>query len=203
MLDGARLYAITPDAPPDRIEALVGAVLRGGADVVQLRHKTLARGALLTLAERLRALTRTAGAVFIVNDHVDIALLAEADGVHLGDDDLSLAAARRLAGPGLLIGASANTPATARAAVDAGADHLGCGPVFATPIKAAKLAIGPEGVAEVTAAVAIPVFAIGGIDASNLPLLRAAGLRRACVIRALSDAEDPEAAARSLRALLA
>jgi thiamine-phosphate pyrophosphorylase len=203
MLDGARLYAITPDAPPDRIESLVGAVLRGGADVVQLRHKTLARGALLTLAERLRALTRVSGAVFIVNDHVDIALLAEADGVHLGDDDLSLEAARRLAGPGFLIGASANTPGRARAAVAAGADHLGCGPAFATPIKAARPAIGPAGVAAVTAAVAIPVFAIGGIDASNLPFLIAAGLRRVCVIRALSEADDPEAAARSLRALLA
>lgn len=203
MLDGARLYAITPDASPAEIEHLVGAVLRGGADVIQLRHKSLARGALLGLAENLRVLTRTAGAVFIVNDHLDIALLAEADGVHLGDVDLSLGAARRIAGPALLIGASANTPAAARAAVGEGADHLGCGPAFATPIKASKVAIGPLGVAAVTASVDVPVFAIGGIDETNIPSLTAVGVDRVCVIRALSEAADPEAATRSLRALLA
>lgn len=203
MLDGARLYALTPDAPPAKIEQLVGAVLRGGADAVQLRHKTLARGPLLELAERLRTLTAGAGAVFIVNDHLDIALLAEADGVHLGDEDLTPDAARRLAGPRFLIGCSANSPQTARAAVSAGADHLGCGPVFTTPLKVGKAPIGPEGVLAVTAAVSVPVFAIGGLDASNLHLLTAAGLHRACVIRGLSDAADPESAARQLRALLA
>ncbi|HEY8760510.1 MAG TPA: thiamine phosphate synthase [Candidatus Dormibacteraeota bacterium] len=203
MLEAARLYAITPDAEPDAVVSLVGAVLRGGADVVQLRHKALARGVLLDLAGRLAALVHEAGRLFIVNDHLDIALLAEADGVHLGADDLPLEAARRVAGPRFLIGASANTPVLAREAVAAGADYLGAGPAFATSIKLGKAVIGPEGVAAVAAAVEVPVFAIGGIEAGNLGLLLAAGVHRACVIRGLAEAADPEAAARRLRAVLA
>jgi thiamine-phosphate pyrophosphorylase len=203
VLEAARLYAITPDAEPDAVVRLVGAVLRGGADVIQLRHKTIARGALLDLASRLAALVHDAGRLFIVNDHLDIALLAGADGVHLGADDLPLAAARRVAGEGFLIGASANTPKLAREAVAAGADYLGAGPAFATPVKPARAVIGPEGVAAVAAAVGVPVFAIGGVEAANLELLLAAGVHRACVIRGLAEAADPEAAARRLRAALA
>ena len=203
MLEAARLYAITPDAEPDALVRLVGAVLLGGADVVQLRHKTLARGALLGLARRLAAMVHEAGRLFIVNDHLDIALQAGADGVHLGADDLPLTAARRVAGEGFLIGASANTPELARLAVAAGADYLGAGPAFATAVKPGKAVIGPHGVAAVAAAVAVPVFAIGGIEAGNLDLLLAAGVHRACVIRGLAETADPEAAARSLRAALA
>jgi len=203
VLDAARLYAITPDAEPDAVVGLVGAVLRGGADVVQLRHKSLARGTLLDLARRLAAMVHQAGRLFIVNDHLDIALLSSADGVHLGADDLPLEAARRVCGPGFLIGASANTPELARQAVAAGADYLGAGPAFGTSIKPDKAIIGPEGVVAVTAAVEVPVFAIGGVDAANLGLLLAAGVRRACVIRALAQARDPEAAARRLKSALA
>jgi thiamine-phosphate pyrophosphorylase len=203
VLDAARLYAITPDAEPDAVVRLVGAVLRGGADVVQLRHKTLARGALLDLARRLAEAVHGAGRLFIVNDHLDIALLAGADGVHLGANDLPLEAARRVSGTGFLIGASANTPALAREAVAAGADYLGAGPAFATAVKPEKAVIGPEGVAAVAAAVAVPVFAIGGVEAANLDQLLAAGVHRACVIRGLAEAPDPEAAARRLRTALA
>lgn len=135
---------------------------------------------------------------------MDLALLSQADGVHLGDDDISISAARRIAGDSLLIGASASTATAALAAIKSGADYVGCGPAFATPLKPQKLVIGPSGVAEVTAAVgpSVPVFAIGGIDASNIPQLRAAGVRRACVVRAVGEARDPEAAARRLRAML-
>jgi thiamine-phosphate pyrophosphorylase len=200
----AHLYVITPDAPPDRVVDLAAAALRGGADVLQLRHKKLARGVLLELARTLRDITSRSGALFIVNDHVDIALLSEADGVHLGPDDVSIASARRVAGDRLLIGASASTPETARAAIVEGADYLGSGPAFATPIKAEKKVIGPEGIAAITAAAGpkVPVFAIGGIDESNIARLTAAGLRRACVIRAVADARDPEEVARHLRAML-
>ena len=198
----ARLYVITPDATPDRVLEVAVAALRGGADAVQLRHKSLARGELLTLARELRALTRRSDALFIVNDHVDIALLSDSDGVHLGPDDLTIASARRVAGDRLLIGASASTPATARAAVAQGADYLGSGPAFATPIKAAKRVIGPEGIAAIAAGSTVPVFAIGGIDESNIGQLIAAGLRRVCVIRAVGDAPDPEQATRRLRAML-
>ena len=203
MLEAARLYAITPDAEPDIVVGLVGAVLRGGADVVQLRHKTLARGRLLLLARELASLVHAAGAVFIVNDHLDIALLAGADGAHLGAGDLPVEAARRVAGTRFLLGASANTPSLARAAVAAGADYLGAGPAFATAIKPAKAVIGPAGVALVAGAVRVPVFAIGGVEQGNVGELVAAGVRRACVIRGLAEAGDPEAAARLLKSALA
>jgi thiamine-phosphate pyrophosphorylase len=195
---------ITPDEEPARLEALAAAALRGGAEVIQLRHKLLARGELLLLARRLRQLTRAAGALFVVNDHLDLALLSDADGVHLGPDDLSVAAARRVAGDRLLIGASASVPSTALAAIEAGADYIGCGPAFATPLKPHKEVIGPSGVGAVADAVGptVPVFAIGGINESNIEQLTAAGLRRACVVRAVGDAPDPEAAVRRLRAML-
>jgi thiamine-phosphate pyrophosphorylase len=203
-LRAAHLYVITADAPPERVIEVAASALRGGADVLQLRHKSLGRGELLALARKLREITSDSGALFIVNDHVDIAMLSHADGVHLGPDDLSIASARRIAGDRLLIGASASSPGAARSAVAAGADYLGSGPAFATPIKTEKTVIGPEGVAAIAAAVgsAVPVFAIGGIDESNVGLLIAEGLRRVCVIRAVSGAPDPEQAARRLRAML-
>jgi thiamine-phosphate pyrophosphorylase len=179
------------------------AAVRGGADVIQLRHKGLARGELLVLARKIRDATRVGGVLFVVNDHVDIALLSEADGVHLGPDDLTIASARRVAGDRLLIGASASSPEAARSAIAGGADYLGSGPAFATPIKTSKQVIGPPGVAAIAEAVGpAPVFAIGGIDATNVAQLIAAGLRRVCVIRAVAGAADPEQATRRLRAML-
>ena len=142
--------------------------------------------------------------MFIVNDHVDVALLSNADGVHLGPDDLTIISARRVAGDRLLIGASVSTREAARAAIADGADYLGSGPAFATPIKTKKQVIAPKGVAAIAAAAGstVPVFAIGGIDESNVAQLTAVGLRRVCVIRAVADAPDPEQAVRRLRAML-
>jgi len=137
-------------------------------------------------------------ALFIVNDYVDVAMLSGADGVHLGPDDLTVASARKVAGERLIIGVSASTPD----AVQPGADYVGCGPAFATPLKPQKKVIGPAGIAALASAVTIPVFAIGGIDASNVSQLTAVGIRRACVIRAVADAADPEEATRRLRAIL-
>lgn len=180
----------------------MAAVLRGGAEVIQPRHKTLPRGQLLELARRLRDIASTAGALFIVNDHVDLARLSGADGVHLGPDDLSIESARRVGGDGLVIGASASSPEAARNAAAAGADYIGCGATFSTPLKPGKGVIGPAGVAAVAAAVKVPVFAIGGIDESNVAQLTGLGIRRVCVIRGVGDAQDPESAARRLRAML-
>jgi thiamine-phosphate pyrophosphorylase len=130
--------------------------------------------------------------------------LSEADGVHLGPDDLSIAGARLTAGDQVLLGASASTPAGALEAIHSGADYIGCGPAFATPLKPQKVVVGPSGVAEVAGAAGpgVPVFAIGGIDESNVAQLTAAGLHRVCVIRAVGDAPDPESAARRLRTML-
>jgi thiamine-phosphate diphosphorylase len=197
----ARLYVITPDASRERVVEIAAASARGGAEILQLRHKSLSRGELLALARELRSLI--AGALFVVNDHVDIALLSGADGVHLGPDDISVAAARRLAGDRLLIGASASTVDAARQAVEDGADYVGCGAAFATSVKSDKRIIGPAGVAAVAHALSpVPVFGIGGIDEVNLPQLTALGVRRACVIRAVADAADPEQAVRRLHAML-
>jgi len=193
---------ITPDRDPGTVATIAQAAVRGGADMIQLRHKTLPRGELLALARTLREITRAAGVPLVVNDHVDIALLSEADGVHLGADDITIESARRVAGDRLLLGASASTPEAAVAAAAAGAAYVGCGPAFATPVKSEKPVIGPAGVAMVAAAVSVPVFAIGGIDESNLGELTALGLRRACVIRAVADSADPEATVRRLRAML-
>ena len=199
-LEEARLYVITPDSPRERLIELASAAVRGGADIVQLRHKALARGELLTLARELRRLIKDA--LFIVNDHVDIALISGADGVHLGPNDLTVGSARRVAGDRLLIGASASNIEAAQKAVEDGADYLGSGPAFATPIKSQKEVIGPRGVANIAAAVKVPVFAIGGIDESNIGQLLAAGVHRAALIRAVGDAADPEQSARRLRAML-
>jgi thiamine-phosphate pyrophosphorylase len=181
----------------------VRAWLRGGVDAVQLRHKSLPRGHLLKLARRLAGLCRAEGAIFVVNDHVDIALASEADGVHLGPDDLSVAGARRAAGDRLLIGASAGSPEAAVGAEAAGADYLGSGPAYATPLKTEKQVIGPAGVAAVAAAVRIPVFAIGGVDLERLPELRSSGVTRVCAIRSLAGPADSEDQVRRFREALA
>jgi thiamine-phosphate pyrophosphorylase len=201
-LRAAHLYVITPDRTPEQVMDLAQAVLHGGADVLQLRHKTLARGRLLEVARRLRDVAAEAGALFIVNDHLDIAMIAGADGVHLGPDDLNIESARRLAGAGFLIGASASTPEAARSAVNSGADYIGCGATFSTPLKPDKDVIGPTGVAAVSAAVKVPVFAIGGIDESKIGQLTAEGVHRVGVIRGIADSADPESAARRMRAML-
>jgi len=195
-LQRARLYVITPDTQRERVLEIAAAAVRGGADVIQLRQKGMARGELLTLARDMRDVV--GDALFIVNDYVDIALMCGADGVHLGPDDLTVDSTRKVAGDRLLVGVSASTAD----AVQPGADYVGCGPAFATPLKPNKEVIGPEGVADLMEAVTIPVFAIGGIDESNIALLTALGIHRACVVRAVADAPDPEEAVRRLRAML-
>ena len=203
-LAAGRLYFITPDVDPPRLAALALAAVRGGADIVQLRQKQLPRGDLLAVAKELRAITAGAGKLFVVNDHVDIALVSGADAVHVGPDDITVEGARSVAGDRLLIGASASTLEAGREAIAAGADYLGVGPAFETPVKAEKKVIGPDGVLEVAKAAGgeVPVFAIGGIDESNVQQMTRLGLHRVCVIRAIGDAADPEAAARRLRAML-
>lgn len=198
-LGSARVYAITPDGDPAAVRRLVRAWLRGGVDAVQLRQKTMPRGQVLELACALAADCAAAGVLLVVNDHVDVAVLSGADGVHVGADDLSVAAVRLVTGPALVVGASASTAAAGREAELAGADYLGSGPAFATPVKIEKRVIGPGGVAAVAAAVRIPVFAIGGIDRSRLAELRASGVERVCAVRALGEVPDPAAEVRAWR----
>jgi thiamine-phosphate pyrophosphorylase len=196
-LDEARLYFICAIERLDTVEA----ALRGGADVFQLRDKRATDDALLRAAERARALCDAHGALFVVNDRPDLALAAGADGVHLGQDDMPIERARALVGPELLIGRS--THSAAQVDASAGADYIGVGPVHATPTKLGRPAVGTALIRYAAAHAAVPFFAIGGLDAATLPSAVAAGAARAAVVRAISQAPDPEGAARSLRALLA
>ncbi|HYM50724.1 MAG TPA: thiamine phosphate synthase [Candidatus Limnocylindrales bacterium] len=195
-----RLYVITGEAGGIAATTRVcEAALEGGADVIQLRKKLMPKGEQYRLARQLRTLTRNHGALLIVNDHADIAVAADADGVHLGQDDLDPIVVRRL--PGFehrLIGRSTHSLAQALQAVEAGADYLGVGPVHATPTKAGRPAVGIELVRAVAAAVSLPFVAIGGIDLTNASQVVAAGARAVAVVRAVSDARDPRAAAEAL-----
>ena len=178
---------------------VVRAALSGGAPAIQLRAKALPTRELVELGRALRRATADAGALLFVNDRVDVALVVGADGAHLGDDDLPLAAARRIAPPGFLVGRSADTPEQARAAEREGADYVGAGPVVATPSKLdAGAAIGAEGIAAVRAATSLPIVAIGGVGLDSAGEIARAGADGVAVIRAVMQAPDPERAARDL-----
>jgi len=183
--------------------AVVAAAVAAGAPVVQVRAKDCTDRVLYEFARRVVELCAAAGAACIVNDRVDVALAVGAAGTHLGAEDLPIAAVRRIAGPGHLIGGTARDPARAAALVTAGADYLGVGPAYPTTTKAGLPdPLGPAGVAAVAGAVDIPVIAIGGVTAERVPDLLAAGADGIAVVTAISEAVDPAAATRTLLRLL-
>ncbi|MEX0856246.1 MAG: thiamine phosphate synthase [Gemmatimonadota bacterium] len=189
-----RLVVITDAAmaAPRRIEDVVGAALEAGAPAIQLREKGMGARELVEVGRPLRRLTRRYGALFIANDRVDVALVLEADGVHLGPDDLPVSMVRRVTPPGFLIGYSTDDPDEARRAEREGADYLGVGTVWKTESKAhAGEAIGPEGLARVASTVSIPVVGIGGIHVERAPLLAGSGAAGIAVIGAVMGAPDP------------
>ena len=194
------LYAIVGGADPvaQAVEALAG-----GASVLQLRVKERPAGEVLAVAERLVALAR-GRALVIVNDRADLAVLAGADGVHVGDEDLPVAAARAVVGPDLLVGRSTRTLADGLAALAEGADHVGFGPIFATATK--RIEEAPRGLgmlAEVASRLPAPVVAIGGIGLDTIGPVAAAGAAAAAVIGAIFDGEDPRRRAEALAAAFA
>jgi thiamine-phosphate pyrophosphorylase len=199
-LDAARLYLVLDLV--SGAETIVEAALRGSVDVVQLREKTATEAEIVHVGRRLRALCRAADVLFLVNDRPDLALACDADGVHVGQDDVAVAEARRVVGPDRLIGISTHSRDQLDAAVGSGADYASVGPVWETPTKEGRAAVGLELVRYAAGAAALPWFAIGGIDGSNLGEVVAAGASRVAVVRAIRDAGDPEAAARGLRAAL-
>lgn len=170
------------------------AALRGGARLIQLRDKRGPTVATFRLAEAIASRTREAGVLFIVNDRLDLALAAGADGVHLGQQDLPVRAARSVVGDRLLIGCSTNTVEEALRAVADGADYLGVGALFPTSTKTDARPAGLARLQEIRAAVDIPIVAIGGITSSNAGEVVAAGADMIAVISAVADAADPEAA---------
>lgn len=199
-----RLYAVTDRAwaaDEDALMDQIAAAIDGGAGIVQLREKHLDHDAFLKEAKRFVALCREKGAVSIINDDVDIALAADADGVHVGQEDLAAGRAREVLGPDKIVGVSAHNVDEALAAQAAGADYLGVGAAFSTGTKTDAKPITRETIHAVTAAVDIPAVAIGGITRENLPQLSGCGLAGVAVVSALFAQPDVKAAARELLAL--
>ncbi len=198
-----RLYAVTDRSWVGEGTLLqqVEQALRGGVSFVQLREKHLEDGAFLAEAREMRALCARYGVPFVINDRVDIALAVDADGVHVGQEDMAVKEARRLLGPGKLVGATCKTVEQALRAVDEGADYIGSGAVFPSTAKPEAQGISFDTLRAICAASRIPVVAIGGINEANLPSLAGTGIAGAAVVSAIFAQEDVEAAARRLRAL--
>jgi len=195
-----RLYVITGDRG-DEVETarIVEAALDGGATVIQLRKKSMPMLEQYRLALALRTLTRAHEALLIINDHADLAVAADADGVHLGQDDLPPAAVRALPGfDGRLIGRSTHSLAQAQLAVHEGADYVAVGPVYPTPTKEGRPPVGTGLVARVAGVIDRPFVAVGGIDLGNAPAVIDAGAPAVAVVRAVYDAPDPAEATRRL-----
>ena len=197
------LYLVT-DASLSRNRThtqVVEAAIRGGVTAVQYREKSANTRQMIDEARTLRQLCRAAGVPFIVNDRIDVALAVDADGVHVGQDDMPVAIARRLIGKGRILGVSAGNVDEARKAEEEGADYIGASPIFATATKPdAPPAMGVEGLRRITKAVSVPVVAIGGMNAENASSIIAAGASGIAVVSAIVGAEDVEAATRSIRA---
>lgn len=202
-LAAARLYLVCDSRPGGReLTGVLRAAITGGVDIVQLRDKQLSDEELTDVARAAGALCRDRGVPLIVNDRPHVAVDAGADGVHVGQGDMPAEQVRRVVGPDRLIGLSTHSP-TELQAVDPGlVDYVGVGPVHVTPTKPGRPAVGLELVRHAAAYARVPFFAIGGIDRRNIPEAIAAGARRVAVVRAITNAADPEQAARALRGSL-
>ena len=194
-----RLYLICGEGfSPEENIAAVKAALKGGVTAVQLRVKSWDAATAFQCALSLKALCSAANALFFVNDRIDIALAAAADGVHLGQKDIPVDAARRIAGKDFIIGGTARTAELAKRAQKLGADYIGCGAAFATGTKNDAVIIGPSGIRMALCGLSIPSVAIGGIDAGNLSLLEGCGADGAALSGSIMRAADPYSAALEL-----
>jgi thiamine-phosphate pyrophosphorylase len=208
-LAAAKLYLVCDANPGGRaLPDVIRPAIAGGVDVVQLRDKELGDEELVAVANAARALCERLGALLIVNDRPLVARESGADGLHVGQDDMPVAEARAIVGPDLLIGLSTHAAAEIDAARPTGAggtplvDYIGVGPVHETPTKPGRPAVGTELVRYAAEHASVPFFAIGGLDAANLGEVLDAGATRVVVLRAIADADDPQAAAEALRGLL-
>jgi thiamine-phosphate pyrophosphorylase len=200
----ARLYLCCEARPGgEDPEPLLAAALRGGVDIVQLREKSLPRREIELAAQTFRRLCDNNSALFIVNDDPDLARACDADGVHVGQDDLAAAEARTLLGPDAIIGLSTHSEEQIAASAEAPVDYISVGPIWETPTKQGRPAVGLELISHAASNAPHPFFAIGGVDSSNATQVVEAGARRLCVVRAVRDAADPAAAAEALRAAFA
>lgn len=199
------LYVITDESLSNGLThtEIARMAIAGGADVIQLRDKHLSGRDLMRYAVDIRSITRDAGVLFIVNDRLDIALACDADGVHLGQEDMPLKYARRIAPPGFIIGISASNAEEAIAAEREGADYIGFGPVYSTRSKSdARPACGLDSLRNAKSSVSIPIVAIGGIGMSNIRDVLRAGADGIAVISAVVSQDDVVAAAQDLKAII-
>ena len=204
MIEAARLYLVAPSKlPAGDLAHLAGDLASAGVDIVQLREKEMEARDLLRVGEPVRAACADAGVPFIVNDRPDVALALQADGVHLGQNDLPVPVARRILGDAV-IGQSTHAQEEINAAVssDERIDYIAVGPVYETPTKLGRPAVGLDLVRYAAARSEFPWFAIGGINETNIEAVIAAGARRVVVVRAITEADDPPKAAARLRELL-
>lgn len=205
-LENCKLYAIVGPQDAARlalpIETLVEEAVRGGADIVQLRDKQSSDAELLAAARACKAVTQKLGAVLIVNDRIEVARQSGADGVHLGQDDASIDEARQALGEDRLVGRSTHSLAQALAAQNEGADYIGVGPIFATPTKPDYIPVGERLLDEVAGKIHIPYFAIGSLNATNIPSVLKRGATRIAVVRAAFSDRDVRARVRALKQLL-
>jgi thiamine-phosphate pyrophosphorylase len=199
-----RLYGIldTGYVQPDRMEAMACSLIAGGIDILQLRAKRETPGSILSMARVIAPLCREAGIPFLLNDHPALVREAGADGVHVGQDDVSVEEARHLAGEGALVGKSTHSPEQAAAAVSERPDYIGFGPLFPTPTKPDYTPIGTSGIRSVLETTPFPVFCIGGISLDTLARVVAAGARRVVIVSDLLLARDPATRVAECRALL-
>jgi thiamine-phosphate pyrophosphorylase len=196
-LERARLYLCTPDRPD--LEAFVTAVCQAGVDIVQLRDKELTDRALLERAAVARDAAHRAGALFVLNDRPDLAVACEADGVHVGQDDVPAVVARRIVGPDVLVGLSTHAPEELGASAGEPVDYVSAGPVEPTPTKPGRAGTGLDYIRLAAQRSPHPFFVTGGVSPATLPAIAAAGATRFVVVRALTEAADPAAVARELR----
>jgi thiamine-phosphate pyrophosphorylase len=196
-LAGRRLYLCTPDR--DDLGRFVARCIAGGVDVVQLRDKHLEARALLGRARILAEVCRAHAVPFVLNDRPDLALEVGADGVHVGQDDAPVSLARRILGDGAIVGLSTHSAADLAAARDEPVTYISAGPVEATPTKPGRPGTGSGYAARASARSRVPVFVTGGVTPERVPGLAAVGVRHFVVVRYLTEAEDPERAARALR----
>ncbi len=201
----AQLYGILDLGYVRQAEAfdLASKSLAGGVQLLQLRAKNQPRGDVLPLARGLAQLCRKWHVPFILNDHPELVLESEADGAHVGQDDTSVAEARKLAGEHAIIGKSTHSLAQALAAQEEKPDYIGFGPLFATPTKPDYAPIGLQDIRAVHELVALPIFCIGGIKRENLPGVVAAGARRVVIVSGILQATDPQAYCADCRHILA
>ena len=198
-LQWARLYFVCEARPHGQDpERMLNAAMSGGAGMIELRDRGHARGVIERAGRTYRRLANTYSALFIVNDDPHLALELSADGVHVGQDDIDPAEARRIMGPDAIIGLSTHSREQIEAAARSPVDYISVGPIWETPTKEGRPATGLELIAVAAEIAERPWFAIGGIDGGNVEEVFAAGARRVCVVRAIRDANDPRAAATAL-----